>query len=156
MVASLRQRLFSIKDGAKRSRCTQYPSKRFRCTSLPIKRVPMYQPTHPQMPFFALISNFASRLSPASKSQRGLKKGSKSDQTLPGFHHSPMKHVKVLKIGHSWDTFNSTSSRIIDCNCYLFIFRYVTFRCMFQTLSRPQSIDVSLNYSHSFNLKQFL
>ena len=116
----------------------------------------MYQPTHPQIPFFALISNFASRLSPASKSQRGLKKGSKSDQTLPGFHHSPMKHVKVLKIGHSWDTFHSTSSRIIDCNCYLFIFRYVTFRCMFQTLSRPQSIDVSLNYSHSFNLKQFL
>ena len=79
-----------------------------------------------------------------------------TDQTLPGFHHSLVKHVKVLKIGHSWDTFHSTSSRIIDCNCYLFIFRYVTFRCMFQTLSRPQSIDVSLNYSHSFNLNQFL
>ena len=99
VVAALWHRLFSIKSGAKRSRCTFTAQK----TSLLWKTFP--------------CSNAFVR----------------TDIKLC------LNHVKVLKIGHSRDTFNSTIW-IIDWNDDLFIIG-----CEFLILSRPHSKDGILN-----------
>ena len=60
------------------------------------------------------------------------------------------KSVKVLKNRTFVGYFQFRQCQIIDCNCYLFIFGYVTFQC-FKLCLDHRTI---LNYSPTFNLKQ--